>query len=215
MISRRMQACLVLTLLSWAMPLCAETPRPHIDALGDSLPEQALHRFGTSRFCTQAEVTSLTLTSDGKLLAAADRLGHVYVWDALTGRQRLQTGAGSGKRVAFSPDGQWLALGDEFPFEVRNLRLNDSPRLQLGAGPRVFAFSPDNKHLATTEMGVSDVILYDLATGTALRRFAGLDGTIDALAFSPDGKHFAAAARRADQEKATSRIAVSGMPSMP
>src|SRR5688572_26374748 len=93
--------------------------KPRFDAVGDALPPQALHRFGTSRYCTQTEVVSLTLSHDGKLLAAADREGRVYLWDAETGKERFVTAPDTGKRVVISPDGQWLALGEDAPFEVR------------------------------------------------------------------------------------------------
>src|SRR4051812_32633338 len=74
--------------------LVAETPKVRIDALGDALPVQATHRFGTARFCTQVEVTSLVMSADGKFLAAADREGRGYVWDASSGKERLRTNAG-------------------------------------------------------------------------------------------------------------------------
>jgi len=164
------------------------------DAAGDPLPAQALHRFGTSRFCTQTEVVSLALSHEGKLLAAADREGRVYLWDADTGKERFITGPDSGKRVVISPDGQWLALGEDAPFEVRNLKKNGPPYLPIGNGPRVFAFTPDSKAIAMAMMEEADIIVYEIESGKELRRFAGLEGMVGAIAFSPDGKLIAAAA---------------------
>src|SRR5688572_22365417 len=77
-----------------------QTKKPRVDVHGDSLPAQALHRFGTSRLCAQTELTSLVMAQDGKLLAAADREGRVYLWEIPTGKQRFVTAINSGKRVA-------------------------------------------------------------------------------------------------------------------
>jgi WD40 repeat protein len=174
----------------------AQAPKKQrLDAAGDPLPAQALHRFGTSRFCTQAEVVSLVLSQDAKLLAAADREGRVYLWDADTGKQRLLTSPNSGKRVAISPDGQWFALGEDAPFEVRNLRKNDAPILPIGNTPRAFTFTPDSKAIAVAAQGETDLVVYDLAENKETRRYSGLDENIviSSLAISPDGKYLAAA----------------------
>lgn len=173
----------------------AQEPKTkRLDAAGDPLPAQALHRFGTSRFCTQAEVISLVVSHDGKLVAAADREGRVYLWDGDTGKERLLTGPDTGKRVVLSPDGQWFALGEDAPFEVRNLVKGGPPRLPIGNGPRVFAFTPDSKAIALVMTDEADILVYDVESGNELRRFRGLEGVVGAIAFSPDGKLFAAAA---------------------
>jgi WD40 repeat protein len=188
-----------------------EPTKPRLDSAGDSLPTQALHRFGTARFCTQTEITSLVLSSDAKLLAAADRAGHVYLWDADTGRERFVTAADAGKRVAISPDGQWLALGEDGPFELRNLKKKEAARLQLGNGPRVFAFTPDSKGIALSAMDETDVVLYDIQIGKEVRRFGGLADSIDftTIALSPDGKYIAAAGKpMVEMEKPFVRVAV-------
>jgi WD40 repeat protein len=197
------RACILILFLGLAAtPLGAQQPR--LDAVGDPLPVQALHRFGTARFCTQAEVLSLVLSQDGKLLAAADREGRVYLWEAATGKQLLRTRTDSGKRVVISPDGQWLASGEEFPFELRKISQIDQPLLPIGNGPRVFAFTPDSKAIALSLMDDADVLVLDLQDGKEIRRFAGLEGVINAIAFSPDGKRFAAAAPILEEEKPTS-----------
>jgi WD40 repeat protein len=175
---------------SWAQ----ESKKPRLDAVGDPLPAQALHRFGTSRFCTQTEVSSLALSHDGKLLAAADREGRVYLWDADTGKERFITGADSGKRVVLSPDGQWIALGQEAPFEVRNLKKDGPPYLPIGNGARAFIFTPDSKSVVMAFAEEAGIAIYEIESGKEVRRFTGLEGMIGAIAISPDGKLLAAAA---------------------
>ncbi|HZZ81164.1 MAG TPA: hypothetical protein VFE62_21860 [Gemmataceae bacterium] len=161
------------------------------DALGDPLPAQALHRFGTARMMTQAEVGSLSTTHDGGLIAAADRDGRIYLWDSATGKERLRTRPDSGKRVALSPDGAWLALGDEAPFELRNLKKDEPPRFPIGNGPKCFVFTHDSKSIILSQMDEADIIQFDIASGKETRRFAGL-GAATTIALSPDGKRLAA-----------------------
>src|SRR5439155_851214 len=110
---------------------------------------------------------------------------------------RFVTAADAGKRIAISPDGQWLALGEDGPFEIRNLKKKETPRLQLGNGPRVFAFTPDSKGIVLSATDETDLILYDIEAGKEVRRFGGLADSIDfsTIALSPDGKYLAAAGK--------------------
>ena len=89
--------------------------------------------------------------------------------DADTGKQHFVTASGAGKRVAISPDGQWLALGEDGPFEVRNLRKKEAPRLTLGSAPRVFAFTPDSKAIALSGLEENELVLYDIQSGKESR----------------------------------------------
>jgi WD40 repeat protein len=170
-----------------------EAKKPRLDAVGDTLPAQALHRFGTSRFCTQTEVAWLSMSPDGKFLAAADREGRVYLWETKTGKQFFISSTNSGKRVVFSPDSQWLAIGEEGNFEVRNLHKKEMPRLPLGQGPRAFVFSPDSKAIAVAQADEADIFIYEIESGREIKRLPGQAGMIRSLAFSPDGKLLAAA----------------------
>ena len=194
----------VIIITSTAGTVPAQAPKNfRLDAVGDPLPAQALHRFGTSRFCTQSEVVSLSLAHDGKLLAAVDREGCAYLWETDGGKLRFVTGPDSGKRVVISPDGRWLALGEDAPFEVRNLKKDMPPLLPIGNGPRVFAFTPDSKAIAMSMMDEADIVVIEIESGKELRRFAGLEGVVGAIAFSPDGKLLAAAALLTPEDKET------------
>lgn len=189
--------------------LAQDARKPRLDAAGDPLPAQALHRFGTARLTTQSEVQSLTMSKDGKLLAAADREGRVYLWETATGKERLRTGPDTGKRVALSLDGAWLALGEDTPFELRNLKRDEPPRLPIGNGPKVFVFAPDSKSIAVAQMEETDIVLLAIPDGKELRRFAGLGAIAATIAFSPDGKRIAAGVFAPDDaEKPMVRIVV-------
>jgi WD40 repeat protein len=96
--------------------------------------------------------------------------------------------------VLFSPDGQWLAVGEGKP----RLRLLDRITgietvlpVPAAGGITALAFSPDSKRLAAgCGFENHQVFVWDLAVGAAAR-LAGHSGCIVGLAFSPDGQTLA------------------------
>lgn len=60
-----------------------------------------------------ADITALTLSPDGRLLATSDE-GNVKLWDAVTGRQLLSlpVSAARSRSLDFAHDGKTLAVGD-------------------------------------------------------------------------------------------------------
>jgi WD40 repeat protein len=102
-------------------------------------------------------------------------------------------GSDSIRSVAFSPDGQTLAVGLE-KGEVKLWNVNDGSLLSsLTPGPGVgsLAFSPDSQTLAT---GLSNttVKLWRVSDGTRLGTLEGLPSYVYSVAFSPDGQTVAA-----------------------
>jgi WD40 repeat protein len=73
------------------------------------LPKDALVRLGSIRFRVEGYVLCVASSPDGKLIAAGDSEGLVYLWEAATGKilHRLAARAGV-LRVVFSPDGRRL-----------------------------------------------------------------------------------------------------------
>src|SRR5262249_2315034 len=106
-------ACLALALLtSCHLAPAAEAERPRVDSHGDSLPDGALIRFGTTRFRT-SNSSSAVLSPDAKLIAVA-ACNAIYLLDPATSREVRRIEVGQEKdlfldRVTFSPDGKWLA----------------------------------------------------------------------------------------------------------
>lgn len=87
------------------------------DAYGDPLPENALHRFGTTRFQHCESVLELELSPNDRFLATMGT--RLIVWDTTTGRQHWSAespfeespNAGYGvRRFVFSPDSTKLFL---------------------------------------------------------------------------------------------------------
>jgi WD40 repeat protein len=171
-----------------------------------------------------AQGTSLAFSPDGKTLASVGGGRRtIHSWDPATGKELFKLeGPRLLRAVVFSPDGKTLATGDEQAtirlWDVANHQQLHEIDMQSGAESLSLAFSPDGKTLACAgawnEGGVPKgvtinlqkrvtitgkegflVLLWDVASGKELRRFAGLKDGIKSVAFSPDGKTLAAASR--------------------
>lgn len=106
-------------------------------------------------------------SSDGKLLATADKVGHIVVWDAATGEQlraleaplmytwdpkQRRHSIGGIRSVAFSPDGKQLVVGGTG--QINNVdHLEALARVEVfdwQAGQRMFEF-PGDKYKGLVE----------------------------------------------------------------
>jgi len=138
-------------------------------------------------------VVSVSFTTDGKRVAVSGG-SLVKVWDVATFKEIVTLKAlellG---RVAFSPDGKYLAtsgFGDDARIletgkwkEVRKIRSD-------AKGTRGLAFSPDGKTLATVGYE-NQVILWDATTGAVTSSFMPKIEHLSTVVFSPDGKTLA------------------------
>jgi WD40 repeat protein len=104
--------------------------------------------------------------------------------------------------LVYSPDGHWLAWNDVRDSRVRlwdleGRRVDRSIASVSSSARNPLAFSPDGRLLATARHdGV--VQLWDLSTGTELRRLGGPADRLTGVAFSPDGRLLAAIGIDAD-----------------
>src|SRR5437868_5821067 len=89
-------------------------PAP-VDRYGDPLPPGALARFGTTRLQHGKRVSALAYSPDGRTLASGADDGTVRLWESATGRERAccRGSEGTVHCLAFAPDGQALAAGDD------------------------------------------------------------------------------------------------------
>lgn len=116
-------------------------------------------RLGTGR----VDLDDATFSPDGKLLAGPCSDGHVHLWEAASGLERLTLKSKYPvTAIAFSPDGRVLAT-------INDGRWRGVPPVR--------------------EEGVTTVRFWDVATGKALQELTGHRGSITTVAFSPDGKH--------------------------
>ncbi len=171
---------------------------------------------------------------DGALLAATADLW-VGVWDLATGRLRHRLPAAPpwapragfhpmAACVAFSPDGQRLAVGSltsqidpdrpQGSLQLWDLATGASALSLEGADADVYsvAFSPDGKWLAAAIWDPDyngsfpgAVRVWDAATGQRVYDLRGIhQARFFGIAFSPDGKRLAAAGRAQPQKGGTS-----------
>lgn len=148
-----------------------------------------------------AEVDCVAFSRDGRLLASAGHDDVIKVWDTTTGVE-LRSFKGNAtflyslftsdfkNSVAFSPDGKTLASGsqnstvklwDIFTGELRVLKGHSG-------WVNSVAFSPDGKTLASVG---GSIIIWDVATGSALRTIKTNSFMLHSVAFSPDGNTLA------------------------
>jgi WD40 repeat protein len=147
------------------------------------------------------EFQALALSPDGRYLAAKPKHEALWVWDTaerlvvVPALADLAPHAG----LTFTPDGRTLAVwcqGVTF-WQIPSGKLQGQLFRSWAAGP--FAFSPDGKVLATEHSNRSQILLADVEKGKTLRILVGAGandavfGTVERLAFSPDGETLAVA----------------------
>lgn len=144
-----------------------ETP---VDIHGDALPAGALARLGTVRFRYAA--TSVAYSPDGKILAAGGADNQIRLFNSATG-QEIRRLKGHQPR-SYSPPRD--------PKRAFDL-LVDS---QGQGNVTTLAFSPDGKMLASG--GWDELVrLWDVDSGTELRKMLAHKAMVARVAFSRDG----------------------------
>ncbi|MFI0937296.1 WD40 repeat domain-containing serine/threonine protein kinase [Streptomyces sp. NPDC021020] len=110
-------------------------------------------------------VTAVALSPDGTKLAGCAERDAVYVWDVPSRRLDLVLGPGhgptTGRDIAFSPDGAWLAVTGDYGVRLFNTQTG-GPTAALGTPgipAAAFAFSPDAKRLAVAQRGAPLTVL--------------------------------------------------------
>jgi WD40 repeat protein len=200
---RWLLACLLLAVVSFLSAERAAAVAPPVvrrfDAHGDPLPRQAVARLGTGRFRLGVGATGLTLSPDGRTLAAfSNSRDQVVLWDAVTGKEvrRLDLDP-SGRHLHFTPDGKELIASDYDgtvhvfdPGTGKELR-----RVSIRpADGEVIAVSGDGRLLAASGSASrrrSPVLVFEIGTGKQLARVELPSAGQVGLALSPDGKYLA------------------------
>jgi WD40 repeat protein/tRNA A-37 threonylcarbamoyl transferase component Bud32 len=147
----------------------------------------------------EGEIHTLSVSPDGRLLAAGSSDQRIGLWDLATGLKvnSYQVSSRSLEQVEFAPDGaSLLARCKREPIRVWNFRHTPDSYRELagheGKEAWTLAFRPGGAVLAS---GGDDhfVRLWDVASGRELDHLEGHDQTVTSLAFFPDGRRLASA----------------------
>jgi len=169
-----------------------------VDVHGDPLPEGARARMGTTRFNHGSLVNFVACSPDGSILASAGWDHLIRLWDTATGHEIRQLGqqADYPYCVAFSPDGQALAVGASgregtiILFDVASGRERKRSVPFKGSASTI-SVAPDGRTLATGDANSKEVILWDARTLKESRRIEAHRLGTWAVAFTPDGRSLA------------------------
>jgi len=185
---------------SWVTHLAASPNGKHF-ASTDKSPGIRFWDFDTGREFFpvsghQGEICGVAYSPDGKTLISAALDGTIRFWEAEKGEEtrRIEKPGAEFESVAVSNDGQWVACSGRslvpHVWESKSGKLLNT----LGeARAHCVAFSADAKYVAA-DQGFDRVIsLWDFRNAKKVREFKGFDSWIDSMAFSLDGKLFAAA----------------------
>jgi WD40 repeat protein len=140
-------------------------------------------------------VLSVTLSPDGKLLAAGTVDAQIRLWQVADGKQLLTCEGHTDWvwLVAFSPDGRTLASGSsDQTIRLWDVSTGQCLKTLQGHTNRVWAvaFSPDGYILASSSEDET-VRLWDASTGQCLRTLQGHTNQVWSVAFRPDGRMLA------------------------
>lgn len=135
------------------------------------------------------------LTADGRYLYGLQTNGLARIWDASTGRllREFATRALPLVCARLSPDGRWLAISPDTPYEAYLYDTHTGTDQVLRGHTEYvkrMAFSADSSQLATA--GIDGRIrLWATLTGEETRTLVGHWQGVDEVAFSPDGRTLA------------------------
>jgi WD40 repeat protein len=138
-------------------------------------------------------VKAVAFSPDGSRIVSASSDKTVRIWDAASGEE-LTSLARHGNGVnacAYSPDGRRiLSASQDHTLKIWNAEVE--PELSKQAVPcsgiHFCMFSPDGSHIASTGHNYESVKLWDGLTGDSVLDLTGHTGSVNACAFSPDGR---------------------------
>jgi DNA-binding beta-propeller fold protein YncE len=139
-------------------------------------------------------IWSVAYDPKGKHAFSAAWDGTIKMWDVKTGQEvrRFPNGGRIAdiNGIAVSPDGKYLMAGcDDTQVHIWDIKTGTETQQLRGHMGVVYgvAFSPDGRRALSGGGGDNTMILWDLKTGKALRKFS-IQGQVRNVAFTPDGR---------------------------
>lgn len=182
--------------------------------LATSGPEAVeLHDVVACRVVARLDLPSkcqaLAVSASGDQLATLDAEGEVGLWDIPPAPARSDATPPKEVRLVlrlswnlghpipglckavFSPDGRTLVIGAYKQDSVYRFDVATGRSLGVLTVPDCYdvEFSPDGRFLAVTSR--NDIQIWDAGSGKLDRILAGHTSTVEAIAYSPDGRHLA------------------------
>lgn len=193
-----------------ATPTALAATEARTDFYGDPLPTGAIARLGTLRYRHGGIQQGMTFIPGSHRLAASSHRYGIQLWDADSGKlwRPISPSSGVPRPFSVSNDGTRIAALTAIPREDRqfNNRLTvwnvNSREVQteiewtapITEATQVLAFTPDGKTIATGgENG--NLRFWDLHSKRELLSYS-LEGSIDSIAFAPDGELLAVSTDR-------------------
>jgi WD40 repeat protein len=134
----------------------------------------------------KGQVNSVTYSPDGKQIASCSCDGTVRVWDVSTGERRtFDIKSDWMYSVSFSPDGTQIAA------DITLINLSTGSLTRLRVGVSISAFSADGRFIASGTSAACHI--WDATTHQSIVQLVGHAGSVDSLAFFPDGKQIMSA----------------------
>ncbi len=142
-------------------------------------------------------LNAVAISTDARVVAGVDAASYLYLWDGSTGARlhRIKVGSRPIHDVAFSPDGDRVAIG------TTGLTLYDVPtgtaRIKLAGHPKgeiwSVDWSPSGRFVATASARYvaradNSVALWDAVAGTRLFSWEHEAATTSTVRFSADGE---------------------------
>jgi WD40 repeat protein len=167
-------------------------------AIGNGNGNSKVYEIATKREVANAPKSMIVFWPNGKVIALKYDDNAIYLSDAINGRpfSTINGVAGLINTVAFSPKGEYLAVGSlsgriklwQIAADKDIIRNDWNTPMTLSV-----AFSPDGKYI-TAGSGNETIKLWELASGREVRSFKGNDLAVSAVSISPDGRYLATGA---------------------